>query len=262
MVRPKASLENLQISGAFAQAITVRLDTSSTVKYVKVECRGSNSIFAAMRICLPHLIRMRSEPAKKGAVSEIQLNKYLAQIGFKQYRYRRRILGTSDKWSKGCHQWQNLRWIQIDKPEELQQLQARLSEIVAHFPKKSVFQENNLLAFLSSVSSIAGAHENAQLTIAAASACPTEPNIPIDAPLNSAPGRSSHPVLQENPALTQQFQLIRRHLSTRSRSGNDHNQSPPSQPHPPAPRSAPHDPRIDNRQHFQAKPNSRARRAL
>jgi hypothetical protein len=233
MVRPKPSLENLQISGAFAEAITVKLDTRSTINYVKVECRGSNSIFAAIKICLPHLTRMRSEPAKKGAVTEIQLNKYLAQIGFKQLRYRKRILGSSHKWTEGCHHWKNLRWIQVRNPYELQYLRHRLAEITARFPKKLNFQEDKLFAFLSSVSPLDGADESEQSKTAFGSAHPSVSTTPFDHDFKPAAGWSTRPATEEDLPLQQRFLLIpRRHPSTqrRSSSNDNPNQLFPSRP--------------------------------
>jgi hypothetical protein len=226
MVRPKASLEMLQISGAYAEAVTVRLVTSSAIKYPKIACKGFTSIFAALKIGLPNMIRSGREPAMNGAVNEIQLNKYLIRIGFKAYRYRKRVIGKSDQWSKGLQLWQNLRWVNVDDPEELRIMRQRLSELTARFPKKLIFLEDRLLDFLSSVNSLAETDAEGYEDISPSlcsdppvqpgSEYPNEPQFSSDYELH-ATGRRSCPTLEERPFLPLLRLAPKRHLSTRNR---------------------------------------------
>ena len=154
MVRPKPSFDTLDIAGDFAEIVTVKIMSRRRPKSsVKVECKGPNSIFAAIKCCLPHLARVKNEPAKKGAVSEVQLNKYLIRVGFIPYRHRQRVVGEPEKWSKGCQQWANVRWIDLCNPEEVQRLRERLPDIALRFPKKFTVCEESLFTFLNNVNS-------------------------------------------------------------------------------------------------------------
>jgi hypothetical protein len=152
MVRPKPSSDTLEIACAFAEVLTVRFVPRKRANPSgKVQCRGPNSIFGAIKRLLPHLVRVKNEPSKKGAVSEVQFNKHLMQVGFIPYRHRQRVLGASDKWSKGCQQWANIRWVDVSNTEETRRLRERLSDIALRFPKKFELSEESLFTFLASV---------------------------------------------------------------------------------------------------------------
>jgi hypothetical protein len=153
MVRPKASEENLEIAAKFVNAITVSEAQCPTRKNIgQINCRGSNSLFAALRQCLPILTRLPKEAALD-AVSEIELNKYLARLGYVSYRYRHRIRGTVDKWSKGLQRWRNLRWINTKNLAELEMLHVLIAELVRQFPRVSSLHHGFLVYFLSNKSS-------------------------------------------------------------------------------------------------------------
>ena len=217
MVRPRASLETLHFAGAFAEAVTAKLDPRTAKTGSKVECRGANSVFAALSICHPHLVRNGNEPAKKGAVSEIQLLKYLAQIGFIPFRHRKRILGTTDKWSNGCRQWKNLRWVQVDKPEELERLKARLDEIGTRFPKKSKFQQEKLFAFLSSVISLSDSRGRGKIQASSETSSSDSASQPLQ-PIPRRHLRTSNR-LDNNGCMQHIYSPVRGAISPRARPG-------------------------------------------
>ena len=107
MVRPKASQANLQIAAAVTEAATIRqMDAHMNLAHAKVDCKGHNSIFAALRWCLADVVRLKEyESDQKEGVSEVELNKHLCRLGYYSYRYRHRIQGTQDRWSKGIQRW-------------------------------------------------------------------------------------------------------------------------------------------------------------
>ena len=80
-----------------------------------------------MQICLPALVRQGSESSEKGSVSEIELFKFLRRIGYSSFRFRHRIRGTTDQWSKGFQRWKNLRWIQMENSLEMRRFKEKIS---------------------------------------------------------------------------------------------------------------------------------------
>ena len=162
MVRPKASEKNLEIAREFANAITVKRSSGEEkTKTGHVGCKGSNSVFAALRYCLPRLTRLQTEKIHlhRNAVSEIELNKCLTQTGFISHRQRRRILGTY-RWSKGHLRWKNIRWIDPGVPEDLETLHFRLVELIYRYPSISYLHHDTVISFLASACS-AQDHEEA-----------------------------------------------------------------------------------------------------
>jgi hypothetical protein len=132
MVRPKASEKNLKIAADFADAITTRIPKNDEKKQnMQVTCKGSNSIFAALRFCLPKITRHPNEAVllHRNGVSEIELNKYLIKNGYESSRHRRRIYGTN-RWCKGILLWTNIRWIDPEIPEELEAMNFHLEELI------------------------------------------------------------------------------------------------------------------------------------
>jgi len=95
-MRAKASLEFLQFGAAFANSVTARWDESDQI----ISCKGPNSIFAALGHCIPTVVNTVERKGLKGAFTEIQLNKHLARNGYRFVRYRYRLNGSKNKWSK------------------------------------------------------------------------------------------------------------------------------------------------------------------
>ena len=153
MVRPKASKENLHIATSFADAVTTKVTSNGPHKCkIKsmVDCRGQNSLFEALKIGIPDLVRTKELDlsARRQAVSEIELNKFLVQYGYVSFRSRRRIQGDLDKWSQGIQRWKNIRWINPRNIEESNRLRSQLANICASLPDEYPIMEDNLLKFL------------------------------------------------------------------------------------------------------------------
>ncbi len=167
-MRPKASQRHLQIAAAFADAITVRSDETKCIheKFpCVVKCKGPTSIFSALKVCIPDIVRLSDECsfALKDTVSEIELNKFLARSGYISSRYRNRIRGTKDKWTKGFQRWRFLRWLDPRNPEDLRQLQTQIADIPNRFPGSYHISESKLVQFITNLQFIderagSGAH--------------------------------------------------------------------------------------------------------
>jgi hypothetical protein len=157
MVRPKASAENLEIAAQFANAITKKISSLDLKKNGgEVHCKGSNSIFAALRRCLPTLTRLslETDPVHKDSISELEFKKYLERIGFESYRHRHRIRGTFDRWSKGYQRWKNLRWINPEVPEDLDIMNSCLVELANKYPCFSSLRHETVVTFLASANTV------------------------------------------------------------------------------------------------------------
>jgi hypothetical protein len=155
-MRPKASQLHLHIAAAFANAITVRNDDTKINlenNIHAVKCRGPTSIFSALNICIPDIVRQSVDGniLLKGAVSEIELNKFLSRSGYISSRLRNRIKGTKDKWTKGFQRWKFLRWLDPRNPEELRHLRTQLAEIPIRFPGSYFIHESRLIDFISNL---------------------------------------------------------------------------------------------------------------
>jgi hypothetical protein len=150
MVRPKASEENLKIALGFAKSITLSCSDVKNSGYV-VRCKGSASLFSALSLCLPKLVRGSVVNGAEGreSISEIEFNKYLAQNSFTKLRCRNRIPGTRNKWDKEYLRWNSVRWMNPNEPEDLEMLKSRLDELINCHPCTSSLDHDSLLSFLS-----------------------------------------------------------------------------------------------------------------
>ena len=129
MVRPKASERNKQIASYFADAVT--LDSSKTLQtkgvHKAVNCRGRHSIFDALSVCLPDVVRDISYQAahNRHGVSEIELNKVLVASGFVQTRRR---ISKQDKVI--VHkEWFGRRWADVLNPEDFGHVNERVMRL-------------------------------------------------------------------------------------------------------------------------------------
>ncbi len=154
MVRPKASEENLKVALGFANAVTTSCSNVND-KGRNVNCKGSASIFAALSQCLPLLVRCSkpTDPKDRHAMSEMELNKYLAHNGYTRLRCRSRIPGTSHGWNKEYLRWKFVRWMNPNEPEDLDMLKSRLVELIKCYPCTSSLDQDSLILFLSKVCS-------------------------------------------------------------------------------------------------------------
>ena len=154
-MRTKASQLHLHIAAAFANAVTVRnSDEQWPLDSLYVNYRGPSSIFSALKVSIPQIIRLSASDdhkGKKGAVSEIELNKFLARSGYISIRHRNRIKGTKNKWTKGFRRWKHLRWADTRNSEELRELRAKLEEIQIQFSGFCFINESELGTFLSNL---------------------------------------------------------------------------------------------------------------
>ncbi len=119
---------------------------------MKVDCKGSKSIFAALTHCLPELTRHSKKTALdlRNAISEIELNKFLARNGFISHRSRHRIPGTH-RWNKGTHRWKDLRWINPKISEDLQTLTSRLLGLANDSSFRCGLHRDSVISFLETV---------------------------------------------------------------------------------------------------------------
>lgn len=156
-MRQKGSQEYLHVAAAFANAVTVREnECTRDISAVPVDCRGRLSIFSALQVCLPHIARDNEGKIRdtvKGAISEAECNKFLAKSGYSAYRYRHRLKGVKDKWSKGVQRWKNIRWINPNNAEEAVLLQSQLHLLYTRFPVLCTSLERSVVDFLSKLKS-------------------------------------------------------------------------------------------------------------
>ena len=149
-MRPKASQDNLQFAAAFAECLSVRSD-DLRANTTAIRCKGPTSLFAALRIGIPEIVRDHYGVGQKGAVSEIELNKFLVRSGYITFRYRQRIRGAKDKWSKGVHLWKHIRWLDPSSPNDLDLIKRQLSQLRLRFSGSYSIRESEVLSFLSSL---------------------------------------------------------------------------------------------------------------
>ena len=78
MVRPKASDRNKMLANCFANIVTVELlkhnNLSKEDGFVPVYCKGPKSIYAALNMCLPSILReprSQAMPNRKGRIYNI-----------------------------------------------------------------------------------------------------------------------------------------------------------------------------------------------
>jgi hypothetical protein len=155
-MRPKASRENLHIAVSFASAITIhRIDAQISRSNDFVECKGPASIYAALRIALPDIVRdsEHSVGRKKNTLSETELIKFLCRSGYIKYRYRQRVRGTTNEWRTGSPRFKNIRWANPRNSEDMRLMDERLNGLAARLPITSTICRSRLITFLSSVTS-------------------------------------------------------------------------------------------------------------
>jgi hypothetical protein len=157
-MRPKASELHLNIAAAFAKAVTLTLNDDSKLNSPNVKCKGPTSIFSALKVCIPEIVRLPNSDCilHNTAVSEIELNKFLSRSGFVSSRCRNRVKGTTDKWTKGFQRWKSIRWLDPRSPEELSQLQTKLAEISDLSNAAYSIHESQLIHFISNLHFIEG----------------------------------------------------------------------------------------------------------
>ena len=151
-MRLKGSLEWLKFGLEFAEAVTVEIDDFRG-KHGFVDCKGSNSVFAALSWSIPSIVRMKEDSTcVRGSISETELYKYLAKSGYVAYRHRSRVKGTKDRWTKGVCRWERRRWVDLKYADHLEHLRAKLIEL-RKFCTPSIFlSESRLFEFLSAKS--------------------------------------------------------------------------------------------------------------
>ena len=149
-MRPKASQHNLQLAAAFADCLTVRRD-ESIVDTAAIHCKGPASLFAALQAGIPEVVCTGTGCRLNGSISEIELNKFLSRSGYLSFRFRHRIRGTKDRWSKGEQLWKCIRWIDPREPAELNLAKRKLALLKTRFPGPHYAHDDDILAFLFSV---------------------------------------------------------------------------------------------------------------
>jgi hypothetical protein len=156
MVRPKASQENLKIAATFAEAVTVTFPEKagkSMPACLPVDCKGSRSIFSALVEAIPDIVRQSSDSNSiHSTVSEVEFNKFIARLGYTSFRYRHRIRGTVDKWSKGVQRWKHVRWVNPCDSSDLSHLRQGLADLRSRFPCQQTLNEDKIIRFLQSIS--------------------------------------------------------------------------------------------------------------
>ena len=131
MVRPKASEVNKAIARIFADTVTVETTSSNDQRTwfdksnPTVDCRGQKSIFQALVLCLPNIVREVKDQAVKNrkGVTEVELNKFLTSSG---YVSSRRRLWNSDSRMQWHREWCDRRWINPQCRRDLAHVQKQL----------------------------------------------------------------------------------------------------------------------------------------
>jgi hypothetical protein len=145
MGRPKASPRNLSIALAFANTVT--LSTNSCTESDQVHCKGNESLFAALCTCLPGIVRrLESDSNQHLKVSCVELNKALADSGYVPCRKRKRLAGSSSRWTKGVVVWSNRRVANPRDSADLFHIQHGLSQMHNSFPETRALALHEVLA--------------------------------------------------------------------------------------------------------------------
>jgi hypothetical protein len=154
-VRAKASQENLKAAATFADIVTITVPVQSRKSKFAgspVDCKGPLSIFSALAASIPEIVRTSDDgTTKRTAVTEAEFNKFFARLGYTSFRYRHRIPGKIDKWSKGIKRWRNIRWVNPCDPSDLDHLRQGLAKIRSEFPSRSSLIEGPVIQFLQSI---------------------------------------------------------------------------------------------------------------
>jgi hypothetical protein len=92
MVRPKASDENLAAALAFANILIIRKSMNNNEGTKRVHRKGSRSLYAAFRACIPELARNSEDqnPKNRSAVTCVEFNKIMHWSGLESIRRRDR----------------------------------------------------------------------------------------------------------------------------------------------------------------------------
>ena len=138
MGRAKGAAAFLEIAKELANVITLHTsedNDAATDAATPVFCKGSQSIFAAVGLAMPDIVRAQDKapinPDKKcrQAISEIELNKKLAQNGYTSSRRRNRIQGSRNKWETGYRYWRNRRWVDTKSATDVAHMRSHLAEL-------------------------------------------------------------------------------------------------------------------------------------
>ena len=154
MVRPKASDRNKKIASYFADTITVEQPKSrpnvdqnlSSFVYYK----GPHSIYEALVICLPTIVRESRDKAcsnRKG-ITEVELNKALVARGYESSR-QRVFNGSTWAWRRG---WYGRRWVNGDNPEDVDHVKVGIRAL-QHFPEARSLTLDAIFRVVSSLAS-------------------------------------------------------------------------------------------------------------
>ena len=144
-MRPKGSERNKQIAVAFAK-LTMCYDESCTEF---VHCRGPSSFFGVLEACMPWCVRNAKVGCENPVgVSEVEVNKVLLKAGFKVFRRRERIPGTTKGMRRGKRLWRFRRWID---PCDSIHLTQNLREMHLAFPETRCVDIDRVLISLSSL---------------------------------------------------------------------------------------------------------------
>ena len=151
-MRLKGSFECLTFGLEFANAITIVIDETEQRNFRPVDCKGTNSVFSALSISIPSVVRTSDCTRNKGAISEIELFKFLVKSGYIPHRLRSRVKGTTDKWTKGINRWKCRRWVDTRKPDDMDHLRTKLEALRLFCSPTYSICERSLLEFLSALS--------------------------------------------------------------------------------------------------------------
>lgn len=151
-MRSKGSPEFLKIGLEFANTVTVETG-ENCISCKAVDCKGPNSIFAALSVIIPTLVRKNNlEKTLRGSFSDTEFCKYLIRSGYIACRFRSRVKGTKDQWTKGVRRWKNRRWADPNNPEDMLHLRATLREFQARYSASWSIPETKILEFISALS--------------------------------------------------------------------------------------------------------------
>ena len=150
----KGSFECLTFGLEFANAITIVIDETEQRNFRPVDCKGTNSVFSALSISIPSVVRTSDCTRNKGAISEIELFKFLVKSGYIPHRLRSRVKGTTDKWTKGINRWKCRRWVDTRKPDDMDHLRTKLEALRRFCSPTYSICERSLLEFLSARSEV------------------------------------------------------------------------------------------------------------
>ena len=153
-MRTKGSQVYLDFGLKFANSITVDNEEARGDGRA-VDCRGPNSIFAVLSLTIPNMVRITNNNGKvlKGAISEIELCKYLTKSGYVPYRHRSRVKGMKNMWTKGVQRWEHRFWVDPENADDLNHFRSKFVELQALYTPAYLISETKLLRLVSAISS-------------------------------------------------------------------------------------------------------------